>query len=152
MISQPYIKMSITGIWLYSPNHGASLSAGYGSGELSLGAENRNEALQLARLFSLEHRLKAHPFKLSEGEKRRLTLCIALGMKRSLIIMDEPTYGLDREARRRLVEYFELPELADVSILLVSHDSPFIRALANGGPLRCRTLRLSAGRLEEVSL
>jgi energy-coupling factor transport system ATP-binding protein len=120
--------------------------------ELSLGSQNSEDAHRLARLFSLEHRLTSHPFKLSEGEKRRLTLCIALSMKRPLIIIDEPTYGLDREARRRLVEYFQLPELRDSAILMVSHDLPFIKALTNGAPPVCRTLRLSAGHLEEVSL
>jgi len=114
--------------------------------ELAHGSENPKEALQLARLFALEHRLKAHPFKLSEGEKRRLTLCIALAMKRPLIIMDEPTYGLDRQGRHRLLDYLQIPELSSVSILLVSHDSPFVKALA------CRTLRLTAGHLEEVRL
>lgn len=114
--------------------------------ELALSSENREEALKLATLFSLNHRLKAHPFKLSEGEKRRLTLCIALAMKRPLIIMDEPTYGLDRLSRHRLVEYLHLPELAETSILLVSHDSPFIKALG------CKTLRLTEGHLEEAEL
>jgi len=114
--------------------------------ELALSSENREEALHLARLFALEHRLKAHPFKLSEGEKRRLTLCIALAMKRPLIIMDEPTYGLDRQGRHRLLDYLQIPELSSVSMLLVSHDSPFVRALG------CRTLLLTEGHVEEIHL
>lgn len=97
--------------------------------ELTFNAENKDAALDLARRFGLLHRLKSHPFKLSEGEKRRLTLCIALSMGRKLIIMDEPTYGLDRESRQRLVEYLSLPELQGVSVLIVSHDSPFIHTL-----------------------
>ncbi|HPC72777.1 MAG TPA: ABC transporter ATP-binding protein, partial [Treponema sp.] len=42
--------------------------------ELTFNAENKDAALDLARRFGLLHRLKSHPFKLSEGEKRRLTL------------------------------------------------------------------------------
>ncbi len=114
--------------------------------ELGLEAAVAERALDLARLFSLDHRLTAHPFKLSEGEKRRLTLCIALAMQRDLIIMDEPTYGLDREARHRLIEYLQLPELAQSTILIVSHDSPFVKALP------CQTLLLTEGHLEEISL
>lgn len=114
--------------------------------ELSLNAEHVERARQLARLFAIEHRFKAHPFTLSEGEKRRLTLCIALAMKRDLIIMDEPTYGLDREARHRLITSLLLPELAQGTILMVSHDSPFVKALA------CRTLWLTEGHLEECYL
>lgn len=114
--------------------------------ELAFNTERKEQALQLAKRFSLDHRLQAHPFKLSEGEKRRLTLCIALAMERDLIIMDEPTYGLDREARHRLLEYLQLPELAQSTILMVSHDSPFVKALS------CRTLWLTEGHLEEMYL
>jgi len=114
--------------------------------ELALSSENPEEAFRFARLFALEHRLKAHPFKLSEGEKRRLTLCIALAMKRPLIIMDEPTYGLDRQGRHRLLDYLQIPELSSVSILMVSHDGPFVKVLG------CRTLQLSEGHLEEIRL
>jgi energy-coupling factor transport system ATP-binding protein len=148
--------------------------------ELTFNAENKDAALDLARRFGLLHRLKSHPFKLSEGEKRRLTLCIALSMGRKLIIMDEPTYGLDRESRQRLVEYLSLPELQRVSFLIVSHDSPFIHTLfhrvtqfhrvalsqadsgsgglhpladsGSGEPRSCRALRLKGGELEELSL
>lgn len=119
--------------------------------ELLEGADNATEALRLARLFSLEHRLKAHPFKLSEGEKRRLTLCIALSMGREFIIMDEPTYGLDREARHRLASYLSIPELSGTSILLVSHDSPFVHALAERASRETKILWLSNGHFQEAA-
>ncbi|MCA1950125.1 MAG: ATP-binding cassette domain-containing protein [Treponema sp.] len=118
--------------------------------ELAHGAHNAEEALRLARLFSLEHRLKAHPFKLSEGEKRRLTLCIALSMGREFIIMDEPTYGLDREARHRLASYLSMPELSGTSILLVSHDSLFVNALAERANRNTKILWLSEGQFKEA--
>uniref|UniRef100_UPI0026ECB828 ATP-binding cassette domain-containing protein n=1 Tax=Gracilinema caldarium TaxID=215591 RepID=UPI0026ECB828 len=118
--------------------------------ELAHGAHNAEEAIRFARLFSLEHRLKAHPFKLSEGEKRRLTLCIALSMRREFIIMDEPTYGLDREARHRLASYLSMPELSGTSILLVSHDSLFVHALAERANRSTKILWLSEGQFKEA--
>lgn len=97
--------------------------------------------LDLAERFSLSHRLSANPWKLSEGEKRRLTLCVALALDRELIVMDEPTYGLDQEARRELAGI--IPQLLDAgkALLIVSHDSPFLRNIP------CRIVRLSQGRL-----
>jgi energy-coupling factor transport system ATP-binding protein len=97
--------------------------------------------LDLAERFHLVRRYSANPWKLSEGEKRRLTLCVALALERDLIVMDEPTYGLDQEARKELAAI--IPQLLDAgkSLLIVSHDSPFLRNIP------CRILRLSQGRL-----
>ncbi len=104
------------------------------------------EGLSLARRFRLDHLLTRNPWKLSEGEKRRLTLCIALAMDRDLIVMDEPTYGLDQESRKDLADLM-IPLLEDRrTLLIVSHDTPFLRALP------CRILRLTQGRLFDFPL
>ena len=103
------------------------------------------EGMSLARRFRLDHLLARNPWKLSEGEKRRLTLCVALALDRDLIIMDEPTYGLDQESRRDLADLL-LPLLKERrALLIVSHDTPFLRTLP------CRVLRLTQGRLLNVS-
>ncbi|MFQ3547397.1 MAG: ATP-binding cassette domain-containing protein [Termitinemataceae bacterium] len=112
--------------------------------ELERGTGNPQQALDLARVFRLDHRLKFHPFKLSEGEKRRLSLCIALAMHRPLIIMDEPTYGLDRESRRTLIDYLSMLRASGSSCILVSHDTPFIQALD------CQVYRISGGLVQPV--
>lgn len=102
------------------------------------------EGLTLARRFRLDHLLDRNPWKLSEGEKRRLSLCIALALDRDLILMDEPTYGLDQESRRDLADLL-LPLLeAQRALLIVSHDTPFLRTLP------CRILRLTQGRLVDL--
>jgi energy-coupling factor transport system ATP-binding protein len=104
------------------------------------------DALELARFFKLDHRLSANPFKLSEGEKRRLTLCIALGMHRKLLLLDEPTYGLDRALQQQLAGYLAELSRGGIAIVLVSHDTSFVKQL------HCATFVLKDGELQEVSL
>lgn len=104
------------------------------------------DGLSLAHRFRLDHLLARNPWKLSEGEKRRLTLCIALALDRDLIVMDEPTYGLDQESRRDLADLM-IPLLENRrALLIVSHDTPFLRTLP------CRILRLTQGLLFDFSL
>ncbi|MEJ5189842.1 MAG: ATP-binding cassette domain-containing protein, partial [Breznakiellaceae bacterium] len=98
---------------------------------------SHSRAFELAERFSLTHRLGTNPFKLSEGEKRRLTLCIALAMGRPLIIMDEPTYGLDQENRLILLELLNQSIREQQTILMVSHDTPFLSRL----PCTIRTFK-----------
>ncbi|MCX7948869.1 MAG: ATP-binding cassette domain-containing protein [Treponemataceae bacterium] len=100
-------------------------------------APSHSRAFELAERFSLTHRLGTNPFKLSEGEKRRLTLCIALAMGRPLIIMDEPTYGLDQENRLILLELLNQSIREQQTILMVSHDTPFLSRL----PCTIRTFK-----------
>jgi energy-coupling factor transport system ATP-binding protein len=76
-------------------------------GELESAGTRRQEgdqrdAWQIANRFGLEKKWNAHPFRLSEGEKRRLNLSIAFADQRSLYLLDEPTYGLDARSKSLL--------------------------------------------------
>ena len=86
---------------------------------------------EVAERFGLSHRLQAHPFRLSEGEKRRLNLAVAFAVRRPLYLLDEPTYGLDDHAKALLRE--DLRSLAEegAAVLLVTHDRAFAEATAD---------------------
>lgn len=61
----------------------------------------------------------AAPFHLSCGQKRRVAMASVLAMRPSVLVMDEPTAGLDPRARRRLMELLEnLPH----TLLIATHD------------------------------
>jgi energy-coupling factor transport system ATP-binding protein len=86
----------------------------------SVAHEVQDEAL-LERL-GLGHLMNANPFTLSGGEQRRLSVAIALAGQPSLLVLDEPTYGLDRDMWQVLVTC--LRELCDSgrAVIAMSHD------------------------------
>lgn len=59
-----------------------------------------DEALEMV---GIPHLIDRAPFKLSGGEKRAATIASVLSMKPDVLIMDEPTLGLDPKSRRRLI-------------------------------------------------
>lgn len=83
---------------------------------------------KLINLFELENILDHHPYMLSIGEARLLSLALALTTKPDLIIMDEPLIGLDPWWISRIVDL--LNKVHSVSIFLLSHNS-MLRSIAD---------------------
>lgn len=74
----------------------------------------------------------AHPRDLSEGERLTLVLAIVLVSKPELIILDEPTRGLDYEAKGKLVSILrELAQAHNAAILLSTHDVELVAEVAD---------------------
>ena len=72
--------------------------------------------------FGLESKAQAHPFLLSGGEKRRLSVGTALITRPQVLALDEPTFGQDRARATELLTL--LHDLRDegTTILVVTHD------------------------------
>jgi cobalt/nickel transport system ATP-binding protein len=62
-------------------------------------------------------------YKLSGGEKKLVALATVLAMQPQLLLLDEPTTGLDEKTRRRLIRI--LQDL-DIAYLIVSHEPDFL--------------------------
>jgi len=107
-------------------------------GEAKAREQNADEA---ARTFGLTHLLFKSPFSLSEGEKRRLTLAISFLHHRRLVLLDEPTYGLDTESLKPLVEGLIHLKEAGSGVLLVTHSEVFAETVAE------RMLFLKEGKI-----
>lgn len=67
-----------------------------------------------------------HPIFLSAGQKQRLALGNALSADSSILILDEPTTGLNQRERLQLVEQMKQLQVQGKTILLISHDWPMI--------------------------
>ncbi len=76
-----------------------------------------------------------NPHDLSSGERRRLAVALVVQSGRPLLLLDEPTAGLDRAARLRLIELLA-PGPAGAAVVIASHDEAFLAACG------CRVLRL----------
>ncbi|MEX1113287.1 MAG: ABC transporter ATP-binding protein [Patescibacteria group bacterium] len=76
---------------------------------------------ELLKAFSLEDKRKASVRALSGGMRRRLVIARALMHKPKLLILDEPTAGVDVELRLELWHYMKRVNRAGTTILLTTH-------------------------------
>jgi lipooligosaccharide transport system ATP-binding protein len=81
----------------------------------------RERIPRLLEFAALTHKGKARPGELSGGMKRRLSLARALVNDPQLLMLDEPTTGLDPQARHLMWERLQLLLQQGKSILLTTH-------------------------------
>lgn len=111
--------------------------------EITLGPHRRRtddirRSDELMERLGLSGLADANPYTLSGGEKRRLSVATALAGRPRMVILDEPTFGQDRNTWIGLCRL--LCELADdgTALLLLTHDDRLTAALADD------TINLSA--------
>ena len=83
--------------------------------------ERRERAAELLETFSLVEKRKDRTRTLSGGMKRRLILARALMHRPRLLILDEPTAGVDVELRLELWHYVQRINAEGTTILLTTH-------------------------------
>ncbi|UQN31157.1 ATP-binding cassette domain-containing protein [Brachybacterium kimchii] len=83
-------------------------------------------AESLLRRADLAHLSDAQPFELSGGEQRRLAIIAALAQEPALLVLDEPTVGLDQERRTQLFALLEEASARGCAVLAATHDPDLI--------------------------
>ena len=87
---------------------------------------------EVAALIGLKDRLKEVPKRFSGGMKRRLNIGCALLHEPELIIMDEPTVGIDPQSRNYILEFVkELAKKEDTAIIYTSHYIEEVQAISD---------------------
>ncbi|MCK9306315.1 MAG: energy-coupling factor transporter ATPase [Methanoculleus sp.] len=74
------------------------------------------------REVGLSHRKAAYPRSLSRGERQRLALACVIAMKPKVIVLDEPTTGLDAREAARVMEILGRLRREGHTIVMVTHD------------------------------
>ena len=101
--------------------------------------------LHITELLELEGVLSRHPFDISGGEQQRLALGKVLLTAPDVLLLDEPTKGMDGEFKRRFGELLSRLKAEGKTIFLVSHDIEFCAqcadccALLFRGEIVCRS-------------
>jgi energy-coupling factor transport system ATP-binding protein len=85
---------------------------------------------RIAGFIGLSNELQVHPYQLSPSAQRLLSLGAALAADRSILIIDEPTYGLDLLGLERMKQILRELKVSGKTILLISHDLDFLADLA----------------------
>lgn len=114
--------------------------------ELRLGHPEmaRDQIEQALQAVGLDHlSLKAAPHALSGGQQRRLALAVQLIRKPYLLLLDEPTAGLDWSMRQQIIALLKQLK-QNWTLLVVSHDADELADLAD------RCWHLDHGRLAPV--
>jgi branched-chain amino acid transport system ATP-binding protein len=84
------------------------------------------EAEQLAASFGLSHLMDMYAEELSHGETRQLEVCLALALKPSVLLLDEPAAGLSPAERVDIGRLLRsLP--ADMTLIMIEHDMDVLR-------------------------
>lgn len=77
--------------------------------------------------FQLEAVEKQHPYQLSIGQKRRLSVATAIAGDRQFILLDEPTFGQDAQNTFAMLEQLEELQSKGTTILMVTHDEQIMK-------------------------
>ncbi len=95
--------------------------------------ECKERALEALRLVGLpEEYYKSSPFELSGGQKRRVAIAGVLAMRPKVLVLDEPTAGLDPKGRDEILDQIAyLHKESDLTVILVSHSMEDIAKYAD---------------------
>ena len=82
-----------------------------------------NLAMEMMKLFRIDHHMAKYPHELSGGEQQRVALARALVPKPQLLLLDEPFDGLDKVLKADLhIEVKKIVKLKEMTVVMVTHD------------------------------
>jgi energy-coupling factor transport system ATP-binding protein len=103
-------------------------------------AHDRTPAAEILAGLRLEHVAERYPRDLSAGERQRAAIAAVLAGRPRLVLLDEPTRGMDAKARAALVRVVAAMRDGGSSVVLATHDAELQAALAD------RMVEVDAGR------
>ena len=99
--------------------------------EYHLAMEKKEAVEGIAEITHLTGLLHRHPYDLSGGEQQRLALAKILLLRPKLLLLDEPTKGLDAYFKQEFADILNLLKEQGVTIFMISHDIEFCAAHAD---------------------
>jgi len=125
----------------------------YGPSNLSLSSQETDRRVREAVSFvGLDEKiLTKSPFELSGGQKRRVAIAGVLAMEPHILVLDEPTAGLDPAARKDLLSRLKaLHKEKNLTIILVSHSMEEIADTAQKAVVMSKGKIVAFDTVEEI--
>jgi energy-coupling factor transport system ATP-binding protein len=99
--------------------------------------EARRRAMRELERVGLADLADAHPYRLSRGQRQLLALASVLACEPALLVVDEPSTGLDYYQTRRIMEHLDAYRAGGRSVVLITHDIEMVARYAQ----RCVVLK-----------
>lgn len=96
-----------------------------------IGGYGADEVQAMMGELGVADRADLHPYDLSGGQRQMLALGKLLLVHPRLLLLDEPTKGLDRAARERVAGMIEAARRDGVTVIVSTHDLAFVRRVAD---------------------
>ncbi|MDM5330231.1 ATP-binding cassette domain-containing protein [Neobacillus sp. CF12] len=96
--------------------------------EIAFGLENRPSVTAILEKMGLKNHMGSHPFSLSQGQKRRLSVATMLVHEQDLLILDEPTFGQDANTATEIMTVLDEKNGA---VLMITHDMELVDQYAD---------------------
>jgi energy-coupling factor transport system ATP-binding protein len=84
----------------------------------------------MLKMFHLQEQKQQHPYQLSMGQKRRLSVAASIVNGQKLLLLDEPTFGQDAKNTFALLELLEEYRRQGATIIMVTHDEHIVEHFA----------------------
>jgi cobalt/nickel transport system ATP-binding protein len=104
----------------------------FGPLQLGVPAERiRNRFEELVAAFGLEELLRRSPHQLSVGEKRKVTIASVLAAEPQVLLLDEPTAGLDPATSRQIVDIVACAHMEGRTVVTATHDLHILEEISD---------------------
>ncbi len=114
-------------------------------------AEAHANAMELLELVGLDKRAADMARNLPYGDQRRLEIARALATGPKLLLLDEPTAGMNPEETRRLTDFVrELRERMGLTVLLIEHDMKVVMGISDRVTVLDHGEKIAEGSPDEV--
>ncbi|MEY4094738.1 MAG: hypothetical protein RLZZ53_1937 [Acidobacteriota bacterium] len=132
---------------LLFPNLNVQGNIDYGTGRVGRTGEAGRDFAALVSILDLQPLLDRHVKMLSGGEKQRVAIARALMTRPSILLLDEPLAGVDRDRRDVILPYIlRIRKQLHVPLVYVTHDLQELQAIAD------RVLRLDRGQQAQTPM
>jgi len=112
--------------------------------------EVERRCARVLRAVGLDHARERDPFLLGKGERQRLAVAAVLALEPRLLILDEPTTGLDYREQRRMMELVSELHRAGTAIVIITHTPWLVAEYAQRAVLMRAGKKLFDGQVREL--